>query len=276
MLLHFPQMHPELLTPAARAALPQGALFLDPGLAKPGSPEHMRPESAPFDQRMAKALLADTLRFGESVASPRDILPQGLVQQAAALNPESSRAVQAEVERSVLGAIAPESAEPDAHETALRQAQMVLLLAWSLEERMLDLRGAEEKLQTAWNRLDQSVAAGEGEGDDETDHEALSLGRELFGLTLPMSSSLSSPWRKLLECYAVLAPEAQLATTEAEIGAALSEAGVPEAALSDMPGAQRVFRAQAWCFMGLDRLPEARPWLDAMLTLGVYAPAEGE
>jgi len=275
MIFHFPQMHPELLPAAARAALPADARFLDPGVGKPGSPDHVRPDLAPFDARTAKALLTDTLRFGESVSSPRDILAQGLVEQANALNPESSRAVQAEVERSILGAVAPEQAAPDALENARRQAQMVLLLAWNLEDRLLDLRGAEAKIQTAWERLDKSVSAGEGESDDESDHESMHLGRELSGLTLPMDASTALPWRKLLESFAVLVPEAFWATTDEEIGAALTDAGVPEAPLADMPGAACVFRAQAWRLIGLDRLPEARPWLDAMVTLGVYAPVAG-
>jgi len=275
MIFHFPQMHPELLPAAERAVLPSEARFLDPGLGKPGSPDHERPASAPFDARTAKALLTDTLRFGESVSSPRDILAQGLVEQANALNPESSRAVQAEVERSILGVVTPEKAGPDAQENARRQAQMVLLLAWNLEERLLDLRGAEAKIQTAWERLDKSVSAGEGEADDGSDHEAMHLGRELSGLTLPMGADLAMPWRKLLESFAVLVPEAALITTDVEIGAALTDSGIPEASLADMPGAARVFRAQAWRLIGLDRLPEARPWLDAMITLAVFAPAAG-
>jgi hypothetical protein len=272
MILNFPLMHPELLAAAARAALPQDVRFLDPGLAAPGSAAHTRPERAPFDTRTAKALLADTLRYGEAVASPRDILAQGLVEQAGALNPESSRAVMAEVEQSVLGAVSPERVTADPLDEARKQAQLVLLLAWSLEERLIELRAAEEKIQTAFARLDKSVAAGEGEADDESDQEALSLGRELSGLELPVGADHALPWRKLLECCAALAPEARFATTEAEIGAILAEEGVTEGALDSMPGAQRVFSAPAWRFLGVDRLPEAKPWLAAPLTLGIFAP----
>lgn len=275
MFLTFPQMHPELLSPADCAALPKDARFLDPGLAKADSLGHIRLADAPFDPRTAKALLTDTLRFGETVVNPRDILAQALVEQADALSPESSRAVLAEVEQSMSGTTAAAQAAPDARENARRQAQMVLLLAWSLEERLLDLRGVEIKLKSAWDRLDKSVAAGEGEVDEDTDHEALSLGRELSGLTMPDASNLSTPWRKLLECYAVLAPDAKLVTTDAEIGAVLSDAGVPEASLDDIPGAARVFRTQVWRLMGLKRLPEAKPWLDVLLTLGIFAPAVG-
>lgn len=274
MFLYFPQMHPELLSVHTRETLPPETCFLDPGLGAATGTEHVRSECAPFDQRTAKALLADTLRFGEAQAHPRDILVQSLIEQAGALSPESGRAVQIEVENSLLGGgAATDDAGP--LEAARRQAQMLLLLAWSLEERQLDLRSVEGKLKSAWDRLDESVAAGSEAVDEEVDPEALVLGRELSGLMPPAASALSTPWRRLLESYAVLMPGQPLCTAEPEIAAALVEAGVPEAPLSEMPGARRVFRAQIWRLMGHEALPKGRPWLDQMLTLGVFAPAVG-
>lgn len=272
MLLYFPQLHPDLLSSDERQALPQDVRFLDPGLGAASSAQHLRPEAAPFDPRIAKALLADTLRLGESQAHPGDLLAQSLVEQAGALMPESGRAVQAEVEKSLLGSqaqtqtVAPLLA-------AQRQGQMLLLLAWNLEERLLELQGVEGRLKSAWDRLDQSVAAGPEAADDEADLEAISIGRELSGLTRPEASSISMPWRKLLESFVVLMPGQALCTADAEIGAGLAEAGIPEASLDEMPGAQRVFRAQAWRLMGHEALPQGRPWLDALLTIGVFAPA---
>jgi len=275
MFLYFPQMHPELLSVHTRECLPQGARFLDPGLGAATSPEHVRPESAPFDPRMAKALLADTLRFGEAQAHPRDILAQSLIGQAGALSPESGRAVQLEVEKSLLGgAAAADAAAP--LEAPRRQAQMLLLLAWSLEERLLDLRSVEGKLKSAWDRLDASVAAGSEAVDEEVDPEALVLGRELSGLMPPEASVLSTPWRRLLESFAVLMPGQSLCTAEPEVVAALVEAGVPEAPLAGLPGATRVFRAQVWRLMGHEAPPKGKPWLDEMLTLGGFAPAVGK
>jgi len=274
MFLYFPQMHPELLSVHTRESLPQGTCFLDPGLGAAAGAEHVRPESVPFEPRMAKALLADTLRFGETQAHPRDILAQSLIEQAGTLSQESGRAVQFEVEKSLLGgAAAADAAAP--LEAARRQAQMLLLLAWSLEERLLDLRSVEGTLKSAWDRLDESVAAGSEAVDEEVDPEALALGRELSGLMLPEASHLSTPWRKLLESFVVLMPGQTLCTSEPEIGSALAEAGVPEAPLDGLPGATRVFRAQAWRLMGHEAPPQAKPWLDGMLTLGVFAPAAG-
>lgn len=278
MLLHFPQMHPDLLPPALREGLPESVRFLDPGLGKADSPLHLRPEAAPFDPRTARALLADTLRYGESVANPRDILAQGLVQQleqAESHLAEGSRSVLAEVEQCVSTPTAPGQQPAGAQDNARRQAQMVLLLAWNLEERLLELRGIEAGLRTAWDRLGQSVTANGELADEETDYEALALGRELSGQSLPDSSSMAMPWRRLLESFAVLATDCDLCTSDAEIGAALAEAGIPEAPLDDIPGAVRVFRAQAWRFVGLDRLPGDRPWLEAPLTLGLFAPRTG-
>jgi len=274
MFLNFPQMHPDLLSANARERLPHGACFFDPGLGAAADAEHVRSECAPFDQRTAKALLADTLRFGEAQAHPRDILAQSLIEQAGALSPESGRAVQIEVEKSLLGAVdAAVAAAP--LEAARRQAQMLLLLAWSLEERLIDLRNGEGTLKSAWDRLDESVAAGAEAVDEEVDPEALVLGRELSGLMPPEASALSMPWRKLLESFAVLMPGQALCTTEPEIDSALAEAGVPEAPLDEFPGATRVFRAQVWRLMGHEAPPKGKPWLDEMLTLGVCAPADG-
>lgn len=272
MLLYFPQLHPDLLSSDERLALPQDVRFLDPGLGAANSAQHLRPEAAPFDARIAKALLADTLRLGESQAHPGDLLAQSLVEQAGALMPESGRAVQAEVEKSLLGSQAQAQAV-DPLLAAQRQGQMLLLLAWNLEERLLELQGVEGRLKSAWDRLDQSVAAGPDAVDDEADLEAISIGRELSGLSRPEASAMSMPWRKLLESFAVLVPGQALCTADAEIGAGLAEAGIPEASLDEMPGAQRVFRAQAWRLMGHEALPQGRPWLDALLTIGVFAPA---
>ena len=277
MLLYFPKMHPDLLPERVREALPEAVRFLDPGLADAHSAVHAAPEAAPFDRRTAKALLTDTLRFGESVASPRDILAQGLAQQygqAGLLSPESSGAVLGAVERSLSDAAGAAAPVADASLDARKQAQMLLLLAWNLEERLLDLRGIEAGLKSSWERLGESVAQGDAVVDDETDHEALALGRELSGMNPLEASAEALPWRKLLESFAVLTTGTLLCTAEAEIAAALAEAGVPEAALTLLPGAVRVFAAPAWRFLGLDRLPEARPWLAETLTLAVLAPGK--
>lgn len=277
MIFVFPQMHPDLLSPGAREALPKDARHLDPGLAPRGNAAFQRPADAPLDERAARGVLADTLRFGESVASPRDILAQSLAEQAGALSAEGSGAVQVEVERRLLGGsgvpVAVDAMDaPDPLDVARRQAQTVLLLAWSLEERLLELREARRRMDSAWSRLGESVSPGEGEPDEDADHAALQLGTKMSGIALPVDGDVAPPWRRLLECFAVLAPGAVLATAEAEIGAALAEAGVPEAPLDEMPGAVRVYRAPAWRMAGLSQAPMDRPWLDAPVTLGVFAP----
>jgi hypothetical protein len=262
MLLYFPNLHPELAPEAARAAFGPELRFLDPGLARPvaDGPQH-RPQTLPFDQRTARALLADTLRFGETMASPRDILAQGLVEKAGSLSPESSRAVLSEVERSMTGAAADRTAPKPPQDAARERAQMLLLLAWSLEEKLMELRAAEDRIGAAWARLDNSVAPGDGEAEDDADHDALLLGRELSGLTLPVDTACALPWRRLAECFAVLAPGTALATADARIAGELAEQGVP--------ARDGEFTAPGWRFCGLDRPDPARPWLDADLILRV-------
>jgi hypothetical protein len=278
MTLYFPQMHPDLLTDSERQALPEGVRFLDPGLARPDSPDHALPEHAPFDRRLAKAILADTLRFGESVSDPRDIAVHGLLQQAQALSPESGRLVQAEVERSLAKAEGQPGVPADPLLEARRQAQTLLLLAWNLEERMLDLREIDAGLRESWARLGESVSSAEKaeqaaapghfdpdpDVDLEVDTEALAVGQMLSGLTLPDAYGEALPWRRLLEAFAVLAPGQDLVTSDAFIIATLREAGVSEV--------KGVFEAPAWRLSGLDRCPAARPWLDTPVRLAT-APA---
>jgi len=275
MTLYFPHLHPDLLPDAERQALPGGVRFLDPGLANPESPDHALPENAPFDRRLAKAILADTMRFGESVANPRDIAVHGLLQQAQALAPESGRLVLAEVERSIARA----GGKPEAFTGAVaepllearRQAQTLLLLAWNLEERMLDLRQIDQGLRDSWARLGESVhpaeEAGQGAADPggEADGDALAMGAMLSGLGLPDSDDEALPWRRILEAFAVLAPGQDLVTADAAIAQTLREAGVPETG-----GA---FEAPAWLLSGLDRCPAARPWLDVPVRLACVASA---
>lgn len=279
MLLYFPHMHPEWLSDDALTALPEPVRFLDPGVGRADSKRHALPPLAPFERSQARALLADTLRFGQSVGSPRDILAQGMVRQASELSPESSRLVLAEVERSMAG-VAPEAAQhDDALLAARRQAQMVLLLAWSQEDGLLELRRIGQKLDASWARLDESVGLGEGVADDDTDKESMELGRMLSGITTPVDALPETlPWRKLMECFVLLAPEAVLYTREQGVVADLAEANLAEAGVATaevniegLPAGTRAFRAPAWKLLGLEHLPEAKPWLAAELTLAVLA-----
>lgn len=277
MLLYFPNLLPQSLSDETRAALPEGVRFLDPGLARPGSPEHLMPEEAPYDRRNARALLSDTLNFGLSVANPRDISAQGLIREEEALSKEGSLAVLGEVERALSGADSGANAAPDAWEQARRQAQMLLLLAWNLEERAIELRGIGQGLSDSWERLGRSVALGEADVDDEADEEALEVGRMLSGLGVPDAAPAPAPWRRVLEAMSVLAPGAVFLTADPAVAADLTEGGALAAASSaevrveGLAESVAVRRAPAWKFLGLDRAPESRPWLEGEISVAVVS-----
>lgn len=284
MLLYFPNLLPQSLSEEARAALPEGVRFLDPGLARPGSPEHHLPEGAPYDRRNARALLADTLNFGLAMANPRDIAVQGLLQEEEALSREGSMAVLSEVERALSGGSGQPGAAPevpDALELARRQAQMLLLLAWSLEERTVELRGIGQGLSASWERLGKSVALGEADVDDEADAEAMEVGRMLSGLGVPDAAPEPAPWRRVLEAMAVLAPGAVFCTGDARAASDLAEGGALAAAspvevrVEGLAEPVAARRAPAWRFLGLDRAPEARPWLEQEICVAVLAALDG-
>lgn len=283
MLLYFPNLLPQSLTDDCRAALPEGVRFLDPGLARPGSPEHHMPEGAPYDRRNARALLSDTLNFGLSVANPRDISPQGLLREEEAISKEGSLAVLSEVERAISDpGSAGAEAQPDALEQARRQAQMLLLLAWNLEERALELRNIGQGLSASWERLGKSVALGDADVDDDADTEALEVGRMLSGLGVPDAAPTPAPWRRVLEAMSVLAPGAVFLTTDAAIvsdlteGGALGAASPAEVRVEGLAQPVAAHRAPAWKFLGLDRAPETRPWLESEISIAVLSVAEGQ
>lgn len=281
MLLYFPHLLPQSLSDEARAALPEGVRFLDPGLAKPGSPEHHLPEGAPYDRRHARALLADTLNFGLSVANPRDISAQGLIREEEALSKEGSLAVLGEVEQAISGADGGAAGSPDPLEQARRQAQMLLLLAWNLEERTIELRGIGQGLSDSWERLGRSVALGEADVDDEADVEALEVGRMLSGLGVPDAAPAPAPWRRVLEAMAVFAPGAVFVTADALVASELAEGGALAAAspvevsVEGLAEPVAARRAPAWRFLGLDRAPESRPWLEGEISVAVLPAGAG-
>lgn len=277
MLLYFPNLLPQSLSDEARAALPEGTRFLDPGLAKPGSPEHHLPEGTPYDRRHARALLSDTLNFGLAMANPRDIAVQGLLTEDEALSREGSMAVLSEVERAISGGPAEPGGEPDALELARRQAQMLLLLAWNLEERTVELRGIGQGLSASWERLGRSVALGEADVDDEADADAMAVGRMLSGLGVPDAAPEPAPWRRVLEAMAVLAPGAVFLTADAAVAADLAEGGALAAAtpvevrVEGLAEPVAARRAPAWRILGLDRAPESRPWLEGEISVAVLS-----
>jgi hypothetical protein len=271
MLLYFPHMHPEWLAPEALAALPPTLRFLDPGLGRGENPVHLLPPQAPFERSQARALLADTLRFGQTVASPRDLVAQGVMQEASTIAAESANKVLAEVERSLSGQEPVLAEAEDPRLKARQKAQMVLLLAWSQEESLLELRGIGKKLDASWARLDESVGQGDAVVEDAADVETMELDRVLSGMDPLDALPEALPWRKLLEPYALLAPEASLVTLEQGIAADLREAGIPclAAVPAEIPAGAQSFRAPLWKLLGQSHLPEAKPWQAAEFTLTV-------
>jgi len=274
MHLCFPYLHPELVAESARRAMPESLRFLDPGVGDPRSRVHLPPEAAPFDRRTARALLTDTLRYGETVGDSRDLVAQTLARQAGALSDEGSGKVLGEVESAVLAGVRAAAGGDDPLLAARRQAQMLLLLAWNLEERLIELRGIDAGLRASWERLGRSVARDDAEADDESDQEALALGRELSGMNPPEGSPLSVPWRGLIESFALLEPGAVLCAPLSGVAEALADSGAAAGPADAAPGAGHVFRDAVWKLAGLGRLPEARPWLAAELTIAVYAPED--
>ncbi|WP_022662718.1 hypothetical protein [Paucidesulfovibrio longus] len=252
MLLHFPNLHPECVP---GGPLP-GVLFLDPGLEEASGEERFRPDGLPLDPSDARHLLDDCIRFGEQFANPKEMAFFG-AQPAQADRGESVSVLESELKRRLgQGAAAqPQSGDPQA-----ARAQFLLLLAWSLEERVIELRKLSLGMEQAWNRFGSTLGV---EGDDALDEAEFKLDSLISNMQAPDSAVPSLPWPLLLEAVCAFVPKgAVLVVRDPEIVAALDDAGLefaPAPAELGLPEGARVAEAPAWRMAGLAKEPEKRP-----------------
>lgn len=250
MFVYFPALHPAL----APAGLPPGTLLLDPGYEdRPAASGVLRPEGLPLDPATARALVQESVRYGEQFRSPGDLAAVSL-QEAMKDDSESGPSLAAELSRRIAG-----SAGPDPGRQTAAQAQMVLLLAWFYEERLLELAGLEQGLHATWRRFGESL----GLSGEDGEHEE----RELVqGLGSPGSTAgiPGLPWALILETLARFLPEdAAVLTAAGEPVEAWRERGLPliPAGGKGLPAGSLAVTAPVWKLSGRRRAPEGRPEL---------------
>lgn len=214
MMLVFPFLHREL----SSSAMPEGALTLDPGLgAAAGS---FLPPDLPLDARAAKGYLAESMAFGESFASARDMAAQ-LRQGGSPLDPEGAGAIRS----GLLGG--EERARREAArkaEQARLHAQAALLFAWTLEERLLDLARLDNEVDEGMEKLRRSL--GLDEDDLDEDEAALLAAAANDDPRAEARAELLGSWRTVLRAMSVLVPEADFVTGERAVFDDLVEEGV--------------------------------------------------
>ena len=234
--LALPRLHPELAAASPRP-LPEGTLFLWPGLPRPPQSGVFAPDY-PWTPDQAAACLADfelAGREGVRGAPVAAFSALGALGAGDDLSPEERRALS-----ELMGEFSSASDRAvDANdETGRQAAQRTLLLAWLQEKQVLELRELEQRV-----RRGQSALAGLlGEGVvPEADFVGVASG----GASLP-------PWRSVLAAASVFLPRSVAGSDDTAVLALDRDMVATLAALASDQAAGT--NENAW--MGAERLPE--------------------
>ncbi len=269
-LIYAPTMHKEL----APFTAPPGVLFLRPGL--PGQQtdaDFFLPAAYPFSPAEAKVVLVDLLALGEAFEVADDpALWTGAAERPARV----LRSSLSGGEKAALGRFATEGgyagtqgASENNTDSPFSAAQKILLLAWDLEERLLELAALRETIAAAGQTLALSLAAN-AEEKDESDR---SVPQKAAFFTPPPDGIQNVDWRLSLAAMAAfLPPESVIVTAHSEMRQSMRDAGMlqplPEdtAELLDAwPPALRAATLWAnlplWRILGHTRPPENKPYL---------------
>jgi len=218
MLLAFPYMHPELWSGDDL----DGLTFFDPGLTDEPDHHAFRPEGLPLDPKTARSLIKDCINFGEQFKDPGEMAYFGAI-TADDFYEGSSMSIQAQLTRQFDDG---QGSKQEREEREARsKAQFVLLLAWSFEERILELVSLEEGVKDSWDDMDRTI------GVDEED----SLGERetALGETLSHTGGASDgqevqlPWQRVIEALPAFIPEdTELVCADPEIFEVWEEFGI--------------------------------------------------
>ena len=276
ILVCVPYMHAELVT----RPLPQGTLFLDPGLAAGESA--YTPDDLPLGPKEARRWLRDMLAFGAQAKRPADIAvfgakPMEDFYTGTALDSKSEFADLKRLEQGLEPEAAlRKSAEESAAEAALataRAAQMALLLAWHGEEQLLELMKLQQGVRERWNSFESVLGLGSG---NEDEHELTGLRSTVEDMRNLAGDWPVAPWRSVLLHMARLLPaDAGLVCCDPAMVLYWRDMGLnfveppltvmdkDQAAFMDTQDMSRlVLSAPYWRLLGLDGPDADRPWLD--------------
>lgn len=179
VMVHFPLMHPALAT----AKSPDAVRFFDPGIVNAKDPAHGRYYRSPdlvYQDGQARQFLEDSLHFGSQFKHTADMayFKAGPVDD---FFTGSMQDIKSEL-------LSPGAKEVRRTASSLADAQLVLLLGFHLEQRMIEL-------ETLGNSIDTSVLDFEENlGLDKDDRAALHSVLPQVG----SRSEFSPDWRRLL------------------------------------------------------------------------------
>jgi hypothetical protein len=204
VIVHFPLMLEDLLPESFRPL----ALFLNPGMHD-SAEKFFRPEKLTLDPVGVRTFLSQSVQFGQQFKKPSDM---------AYLGAKKADDFYSETSLSLRWQISTYGREDNAQDVDLEylKAQQLLLLEYTFEEKMADLRSLSAGLGTSWKELDSSL------GIDREHEEFEALDRDT-----DLNINTSANWQKLLWAFALFVPDdAFLLLEERTIARELEEAGV--------------------------------------------------
>lgn len=260
--IYIPTLHREL----AGRPLPDGVLFLDPGLPETAEKATVfTPGNYPLSPREAAQVLSDLLSIGESLGLSGNIAAADAVRLAPLRGRLSPSDLSSEEARDIakFGSPGKEIPEPAAP-SPLIAAQKVLLLAWDLETRLAEIQILRQEVEKSARPLAEALR-------DPSEEDAVSAAIPGFIPDLP--DNAEPDWRPTLAAMAAFLPkDATLITAHEDMRASLLERGMllplPEDTaqkLETWPESAKTsslwVKAPLWRVIGHTNAPENAPWL---------------
>ncbi len=270
IIVHFPSLVPEALAPGGARFL-----LLEPGLRRAADPSvYLVPGNLPMDRRQARAWLAQSMEFANRFQHRGDLSGVFATGQDDFYS-GSSQDIQSQL-RSMEGA--PVAEDPE--DLARRRAQMVLLLAVGLEERLAEIQALNRRLGDSWQGMAESLGLEEDDAGRLPHVLAVSPAAtpdSAEPLPLGWLDEYGLSWPMLLECvFCFLPPDALLLVGDSslfrawvDMGLEFSPPAEPPAGLE--PGAL-MGRAPGHVWSGRGSVPGDRPWL-ASERVVIFVPA---
>lgn len=259
--IYAPTLHRELL----QRHMPEGVLFLDPGLPQTAERSGLfHPKTYPLTSSQAASVLAELLTIGEAL----DVATRTGSQTARALFADADDTTykkKVDIARSATQS----SSSANIH-AGIVAAQKVLLLAWDLEERLAEINRLRREIAEMARPLAENL-----HGPAQKDvGEFSDLGfPDIFVGEHSFSNFNEADWRLTLTAMAAFLPEgATLVTAHPDMRAAMLEAGMllplpedvalrltgwPEQGISTLLWT----KAPLWRILGRSREPVDAPWL---------------
>ncbi|SBW11133.1 conserved hypothetical protein [uncultured delta proteobacterium] len=261
---------PALRRELAPRVLPDTVRFMDPGLPQTASaPGFFHPPAYPFSRAEAAGVLAELLTVGETL----DLSKPSASQAARVPGTGGATAGFSGDERTALARFSTgEPERPTAAGDPKIAAQKVLLLAWDLETRLLEIASLHKEVAEAVKPLAENL---HGDNAEAFRDLASGLPGTLFGSIADLPEPMEPDWRLSLMAIAAFAPEgALLVTCHTGMRNAMLEAGMlhplPEDVSPHLAGwpeslQSRLLWAKTplWRILGHSREPENAPWLRA-------------